>query len=143
MMRMAAFITISVLAVFSAGFGAADAQSADDYQRRQTDLENLSEIFGELHHLRRTCEPRREADTWRGKMKTLLDLEEPPTAEREKMVQRFNAGYRRAQSRYYDCDRPARDYAAARAAQGDTIVRRLAQPLFAAMREEQANVAPE
>ena len=37
-------------------------------------------------------------------------------------------------ARYPSCDRRARDYAAARAAQGDAIVRRLAQPLIEAER---------
>ena len=51
------------------------AQTYDDYQRRFADLLALSSVFGELHHIRRTCLPRYEADTWRERMKQLIDLE--------------------------------------------------------------------
>ncbi len=101
------------------------AQDLEVYQQRQRDLSALAELFGELHHLRRTCDPRFEGDVWRERMKKLLDLEEPQTSEREALVQQFNKGYRAAQSRYPSCDRRARDYAAARAAQGDVVVDRL------------------
>lgn len=114
------------LATASAG-----AQDLETYQQRQRDLVSLAELFGELHHLRRTCEPRMEADVWRDRMKQLMTLEEPQDAEREQMVGKFNAGYQGAQSRYPVCDRRARDYAAGRASQGDVIVRRLSDALLA------------
>lgn len=107
----------------------AAAQDFESYQQRQEDLSALSELFGELHHIRRNCEPRFEGDVWRERMKTLLELEEPQTSEREALTQRFNRGYRNAQRRYPVCDRRARDYAAGRAAQGDRIVMRLTQSL--------------
>ncbi len=105
------------------------AQDLEAYQQRQRDLADLAELFGEMHHLRRTCDPSFEADVWRERMKKLIDLEEPQANEREAMVQQFNKGYRAAQSRYPACDRRARDYAAARAAQGDGVVARLSAPL--------------
>ncbi|MEO1137653.1 MAG: TIGR02301 family protein [Pseudomonadota bacterium] len=114
----------------------AAAQDFESYQQRQEDLSELAELFGELHHIRRNCEPRFEGDIWRERMKTLLELEEPQASESEAMVQRFNRGYRNAQRRYPVCDRRARDYAASRAAQGDRIVARLTQSL----REEDGEV---
>lgn len=114
------FLIAAVLLPFAAA-----AQTLETYQQRRQDLAELSEIFGELHHIRRTCEPRMEGDVWRDRMKKLIDLEEPQAAEREAMVQGFNDGYRGAQRRFPECDRRARDYAAGRAGEGDAIVVRL------------------
>jgi len=111
----------------------AAAQDLEEYLERQRDLTVLSTLFGEMHHIRRTCEPRYEADVWRDRMKQLMSLEEPEEAVREKLVQQFNEGYRQAQRSFPSCDRRARDYAAARAAQGESIVRRL----MAALEEEE------
>jgi len=119
--------------VFSAN---ANAQTFEAYQQRQSDLISLSSIFGELHHIRRHCEPRFEGDLWRNRMKKLIDLEEPQATAREKMVAGFNKGYRKAQKRFSTCDRRARDYAAGRAAQGDAIITRLTAPLYEAMAED-------
>lgn len=119
----------TLLAAVCLQLGAAAAQTLETYQQRQQDLAGLSEIFGELHHIRRTCEPRYEGDVWRERMKKLIELEEPQQAEREAMVQGFNNGYRGAQQRFPDCDRRARDYAAGRAAEGDAIVARLTATL--------------
>ncbi|GJL91089.1 TIGR02301 family protein [Hyphococcus sp.] len=134
------FFAVLILAAAAAAAPApAVAQDLEAYQQRQQDLSALAELFGELHHLRRTCDPSFEADVWRERMKKLIDLEEPQASEREALVQQFNKGYRAAQSRYPSCDRRARDYAAARAAQGDAVVDRLAD----ALREgEEENYAP-
>lgn len=118
--------------------GTAAAQDLEAYQQRKTDLASLSGLFGELHHIRRTCEPRLEGDVWRDRMKMLMELEEPQESEREAMVQAFNKGYRGAQQRFPACDRNARDYAAGRAAQGDAIVARLTQALRQAQDEAHA-----
>jgi len=117
-----------ILAVLLAALPAA-SQDLEQYQQRQQDLAALAGLFGEMHHIRRTCEPRFEADTWRDRMKKLIDLEEPQDSEREVLIARFNNGYRAAQRRFPTCDRRARDYAAGRAAEGDVIVARLMQQL--------------
>lgn len=111
---------------------AAFAQSADDYRQRQADLTALSEIFGELHFIRRTCEPNTEADLWRDRMKKMVDLEEPTASLQASMASSFNQGYRRAEKNFKFCDRNARDYAALRALQGDSVLRRLSAPLYEA-----------
>ena len=111
-------------------------QTAADYQQRQSDLVALSAIFGELHHIRRSCEPRYEADIWRERMKELVELEEPQATARNEMVAAFNKSYRRAQTRFSFCDRQARDYAAVRATTGERIIDRLTEPLHEAMTEE-------
>lgn len=122
-----AFILAAALPIVASS---AQAQTYEDYQRRHGDLIALSTVFGELHHIRRTCAPRYEADTWRERMKSLIDLEQPQEAARDEMVASFNAGYRRARDRYAVCNSRARNYAAARAAQGDEIVDRLIAPLY-------------
>lgn len=114
------------------------AQSGDD-GARQRGLVSLSQIFGELHHIRRTCDPEREADAWRNRMKRLIDLEEPAFDVREQMVAAFNDGYVSAQARFPYCNGDAENYAAARAYAGEALVSNLTAPLYAAQRGEDAD----
>gem|GEM_PF-4163183 len=86
------------------------------------------------------CEPRREADSWRNRMKKLVELEEPSTTHHVKMVDAFNNSYKTAQRRYDYCDRDAEDYAAARAAQGDAIVGQLMAPLYQSLSESDGSL---
>lgn len=114
----------------------------ESYDARQAALSGLSGIFGELHHIRRLCEPAAEGDAWRNRMKRLIDLEQPSFDLREQMVAAFNNGYRAAQERFFQCDGSAQDYAAARATAGDALVSNLTAPLYAAERgEDDADVA--
>lgn len=112
------------------------AAAEDDYEARRAALTGLSRIFGELHHIRRLCEPEREGDFWRERMKSLIALEQPSFDLREEMVGSFNDGYASAQSRFPYCDRGAEDYAAARALAGEAIVSNLTGPLYEAERGE-------
>lgn len=123
------FALFAVLAALAAPAAAQDI----DYQQRARDLELLAGAFGELHHIRRMCEPRRESEIWRNRMRRLVELEQPPTTLRDRMVQAFNSGFRNAEQRFPYCDRDARDRAAAVAVDADEAVRRLAAPLYAAM----------
>ena len=106
-----------------------------DYRQRAEDLTALSRIFGELHHIRRMCELRDEAEVWRDRMRKLIDLEEPQPALRERMVTAFNGGVRGAEKRFPYCDRDARNYAASIAVQGDAVTARLMEPLYEALAE--------
>lgn len=117
---------------------AAPAAAQEDYAARRAALTGLARIFGELHHIRRMCEPAREGDVWRDRMKRLIDLEEPSFDLREEMVGAFNDGYRSAQGRFDYCDRNAEDYAAARAMTGEALVSNLTAPLYEAARGEDA-----
>jgi len=125
----------AVVGVPSFAFSTAYAQNFDDYQIRKTDLVLLSAIFGELHHIRRHCDPQREGDVWRGRMKKLIELEEPQPAAQEEMIAAFNKGYRAAQDHFPSCTRRSRDHAAARAARGDAIIERLTAPLYEAQED--------
>ncbi|MEZ5920661.1 MAG: TIGR02301 family protein [Parvularculaceae bacterium] len=129
MMRVSlkmAILSAALVAVAPVVFAPAVAEGPRD---RSASLVSLSEIFGELHHIRRTCEPRREGDIWRNRMKRLIDLEAPDSGLRERMVVAFNKGYQNAQRRFSRCDRDAENYAASRAASGETIVAELTAPL--------------
>ena len=119
-----------IAACFAAFAATANAQDFAAHQQRQQDLVALSGVFGTLHHIRRYCEPRAEADVWRERMKTMIELEAPQPAAREDMVRAFNRSYRNAQRRFPDCGRRARDHAASRALQADAIVERLTTPLY-------------
>ncbi len=136
------FMSVALIAVFAAGGAAAQSQSAEDYRQRQQDLVELASVFGELHHIRRMCEPRFEGDVWRDRMKKLVDLEQPQFEAREEMVKRFNAGYRNAGNHFGRCDRRARDHAAARALYAQRLVRRLAEPLEAIAESEAETGGP-
>ena len=130
---------IRIIVLFAACLVAAlPAAAQEDYRARSAALTGLSRIFGELHHIRRMCEPAREGDAWRDRMKRLIDLEQPSFDLREEMVGAFNDGYRSAQDRFSFCDRNAEDYAAARAVTGEALVASLSAPLIAAERGEDA-----
>ncbi len=119
-----------------AGEATAQSQTADEYQQRQRDLVELASVFGEMHHIRRICEPRLESDIWRERMKRLVELEQPGFEAREEMVKRFNAGYRNAGGHFPVCDRRARDHAAGRAVFARRLVGRLSAPLREAERTD-------
>lgn len=105
-------------------------------QSRGGDLQTLSRIFGELHHIRRTCEPEREADAWRNRMRRLVELEQPSAELRSRMVEAFNGGFRAAQERFPYCDRDARNAAAAAAASAEDVTQRLMAPLYDSLADQ-------
>lgn len=131
MMRVSLKMAILSAALIAAAPLVVGPAGAEGPRDRSASLVSLSEIFGELHHIRRTCEPRREGDIWRNRMKRLIDLEAPDSGLRGRMVVAFNKGYQNAQRRFPRCDRDAENYAASRAASGETIVAELTAPLQA------------
>ncbi len=122
--------------IIAAAFCAASAFSQEasaqdiDYAQRSRDLLTLSRVFGELHHIRRACEAWGEEEVWRNRMRKLVELESPQPDLRDRMVAAFNDGFRGAEQRFPYCDREARDYAAASAAEGDAVTARLTAPLY-------------
>lgn len=119
-------VFLSVLIVLA---GPLAAQPVD-YGARGEDLKTLARAFGGLHHIRRMCEPRRESEIWRDRMRRLVELEQPAAALHQEMVAAFNDSFRSAENRFPYCDRDARDYAASLAAQGDEAASRLVVPLY-------------
>jgi len=113
---------------------ATPVSAQETFEARASNLAGLSRIFGELHHIRRMCDPDREGDVWRDRMKRLIDLEQPSFDLRERLVRAFNEGYTLAQDRFSYCDNDAEDYAAARASVGEALVSNLTAPLYSAER---------
>jgi uncharacterized protein (TIGR02301 family) len=73
------------------------------------DLQRLAEILGALHYLRAICGAN-EGAKWRNEMQALIDAEVPAGERRQKIVARFNLGYRGFQQTYRTCT-PAADIA--------------------------------
>jgi len=148
MKRGLAIMMTLLFAGLTAGLpaGAARAAGYEDYRQRQQDLAALAGVFGDLHHIRRQCEPRAEADVWRERMKTLIDLEAPLPDARQAMITAFNRAYGAARRRYPVCNRRARDYAAAQSERAEIIVARLVRPLHETLDRDEAalfTVSPE
>ena len=126
MLKRLIIAAFAAVLVFAQG---AHAQEID-YAQRSRDLLTLSRVFGELHHIRRACEAWGEEEVWRNRMRKLVELESPQPELRDQMVAAFNDGFRAAEQRFPYCDREARDYAAASAAEGDAVTARLTAPLY-------------
>jgi uncharacterized protein (TIGR02301 family) len=62
----------------------------------------LAEILGSLHYLRELCGAE-EGQTWRQEMEKLLQAEQPAEARKQRLVARFNRGYRSFREIYRDC----------------------------------------
>jgi uncharacterized protein (TIGR02301 family) len=62
----------------------------------------LAEILGSLHYLREICGAK-EGQTWRQEMEKLLQAEQPAEGRKQKMVARFNRGYRSFREIYREC----------------------------------------
>ena len=73
------------------------------------DLQRLAEILGALHYLRPLCGAN-EGPKWLNEMQALIDAEAPSGERRQKIVARFNFGYRGFQQTYRSCT-PAADIA--------------------------------
>ncbi|MEM1396958.1 MAG: TIGR02301 family protein [Pseudomonadota bacterium] len=94
---------------------------------RSDDLTSISRVFGELHHVRRLCEPRREAELWRERMKQMVRLEQPTARLRQSLVAAFNEGFRSSQERVQTCDEFAETYSVNLATEASAIIDRLSQ----------------
>ena len=80
-------IILAALPLAQASYAqSSSAQGSGDYRLRQQNLTKLSGIFGELHHIRRICEPRIEADIWRNRMKKMVELEGPSDTHHVQLV---------------------------------------------------------
>jgi uncharacterized protein (TIGR02301 family) len=99
----------AVIALVCVGL-ALPARAADDTPAPfDGDLQRLSEILGALHYLREICGAG-EGQKWRRELQTLMDSEVPSGPRRDRMIARFNLGYRGFQQTYRTCT-PAADVA--------------------------------
>lgn len=122
--RLAAAILLAGVALASP----ATAQTFDS-GRYRADLLRLSQILGELHHLRALCSDA-ERQLWRDEMTALLQHDNPTPERKNEMIGAFNAGYAAAQRGYGACDERARAES-----------RRLAREAASLSRSAAANIA--
>jgi uncharacterized protein (TIGR02301 family) len=62
----------------------------------------LAEILGSLHYLRELCGAK-EGQLWRDEMQKLIEKEAPSDARRQRLIARFNRGFRGFREIYREC----------------------------------------
>jgi uncharacterized protein (TIGR02301 family) len=76
--------------------GSTDTKPYDDK------LIRLSEILGAVHYLRELCGAN-DGQTWRDRMKELMDAEGSSALRRARLTRSFNSGYRSYSRTYNSC----------------------------------------
>ena len=91
------FFAACLLAVSCSGAAAAaETKPYDDKLMR------LSEILGAVHYLRELCGAN-EGQTWRDRMRELMDSEGSSALRRARLTRAFNQGYRSYSRTYNTC----------------------------------------
>jgi uncharacterized protein (TIGR02301 family) len=83
-------------AVAQPALGSTDAKPYDDKLMR------LSEILGAVHYLRELCGAN-DGQTWRDRMRELMDAEGSSALRRARLTRSFNSGYRSYSRTYNSC----------------------------------------
>jgi uncharacterized protein (TIGR02301 family) len=91
-----AALIAALLASAAAAQGSPDARPYDDKLMR------LSEILGAVHYLRELCGAN-DGQTWRERMRELMDAEGSTALRRAKLTRSFNNGYRSYSRTYNTC----------------------------------------
>lgn len=128
-MKLSKLYILMLTIYLSVGSPFASALQLEEFVKRQNNLVSLSGIFGELHHIRRTCVPALESTIWRDRMQNLVSLEEPDSETHLKMVTAFNDGFQKSKSLFSQCTKSAQEEGKNLAFRGATLVRDLTQPL--------------
>jgi uncharacterized protein (TIGR02301 family) len=101
--RLRRFIPIVLGAVLAAAAGGATgAAAAADTKPYDDKLVRLAEILGAVHYLRELCSAD-DGQTWRERMKELLDAEGGTALRRARLTRSFNQGYRSYRRTYVTC----------------------------------------
>ena len=88
-------------------------------------VESLARIMGEMHYLAFACQGR-ETQTWRDAMLELLDYEAPTRGSyRQRLVDRFNEGFRVQERRRTRCGAEEEMTRQALAAEGQALSEQL------------------
>ena len=95
---------LAATAVLAAGLaGASFAAETKPYDDK---LMRLSEILGAVHYLRELCGAN-EGQTWRDRMRELMDAEGSSALRRARLTRAFNQGYRSYSRTYNTCSSSA------------------------------------
>ncbi|HCY54416.1 MAG TPA: TIGR02301 family protein [Oceanicaulis sp.] len=116
-------LVVPALAAFAPKPGAAPLQM-NTQAAQQSDatypLEQLAGVLGELHALAFLCQGS-GAQQWRRRMEEMLNLEAPGGAMRQRMIARFNEGFRQHQQRRTRCGAESEMEAQRLALQGQAL----------------------
>jgi uncharacterized protein (TIGR02301 family) len=96
---------LGALLLAAATVSAAAAQGAiitPDTKPYDDRLMRLSEILGAVHYLRELCGAN-DGQTWRERMRELMDAEGSTALRRAKLTRSFNSGYRSYSRTYNSC----------------------------------------
>jgi uncharacterized protein (TIGR02301 family) len=91
LIALTAFVAVAPAAAF-----AVDNKPYDDR------LFRLTEILGAVHYLRELCSAN-DGQTWRDRMKELMDAEGSSALRRARLTRSFNQGYRSYSRTYTTC----------------------------------------
>jgi uncharacterized protein (TIGR02301 family) len=113
----------AILAVVTPAAGHAQAPSigiASDTKPYDDKLMRLSEILGAVHYLRELCGAN-DGQTWRERMKELMNAEGSTALRRARLTRSFNSGYRSYSRTYNTCTPSAQTAIAKFLAEGTGI----------------------
>ncbi len=101
---------VVILLLASPALAAPAPRSPD---QRQT-LLDLAYVLGEVHALRAVCQGP-EDQAWRSRMNRMMEVEQPDSAFRRRLIGNFNTGFATRQAETPNCrpDTPAQERAAA------------------------------
>jgi uncharacterized protein (TIGR02301 family) len=127
MPRRARPIVAVLAAAAIAGCGAALAQGpTSDAKPYDDKLMRLSEILGAVHYLRELCGAS-DGQTWRDRMRELMDTEGSSALRRARLTRSFNNGYRAYSRTYSACSQSAQTAISRFLAEGAEIADSLAK----------------
>ena len=109
----ATFATLGLVAAIVLTASPARAQPAASNPYDVTDarpyddkLMRLSEVLGAIHYLRELCGAN-EGQSWRDRMRELIETDKGSALRRVKLTKSFNQGYRSFRRTYQSCSPPA------------------------------------
>ena len=103
---------------------AASTAPARTPEQRQT-LVDLAYVLGEAHALRAACHGP-DDQSWRARMTRMIEVEQPDTAFRRRLIDSFNGGFVGRQAATPACNEAAGAQERAVAARGRALAQRLA-----------------
>ena len=115
-----------VVAAIAAAVGAHAQGATGDTRPYDDKLLRLSEILGAVHYLRELCGAN-DGQTWRERMKELMDTEGSSALRRARLTRSFNNGYRSYSRTYSACSPSAQTAIGRFLAEGAEIADTLAK----------------
>ncbi|HEY1243271.1 MAG TPA: TIGR02301 family protein [Hyphomicrobiaceae bacterium] len=122
---LAGAAVLAALAIAAAGATSAQGPTTDT-KPYDDKLMRLSEILGAVHYLRELCGAN-DGQTWRDRMRELMDTEGSTALRRAKLTRSFNNGYRAYSRTYNACSQSAQTAITRFLAEGAEIADSLAK----------------